>query len=78
MCSIFITFDVVLVTDTAISFPNPSYSAKIPDHLAVGSFVVVLEVEGVDYTENVTFTALEHPSFTFALPYFTVDQTGIW
>jgi hypothetical protein len=41
---------MVFFTDTAISFPNPSYSAKIPDHLAVGSFVVVLEVEGVDYT----------------------------
>lgn len=59
-----------------ISFPNPTYTAKIPDHLAVGSFVVVLEVEGVDYTENVTFTAMEHPSYTFALPYFTVDQSG--
>jgi hypothetical protein len=44
--------------------------------LTVGSFVLVLEVTGVDYTEEVNFTAMQHPSFTYALQYFAVDKIG--
>ncbi|XP_048773613.2 collagen alpha-3(VI) chain-like [Ostrea edulis] len=65
-----------LEDNTVIAFSNSTFSAKIPDHLAVGSFVLVLEVTGVDYTEEVNFTALQHPSFTDSLQYFAVDQIG--
>jgi hypothetical protein len=65
-------------SDTAIGYSNSTFSAKIPDHLAVGSFVLVLEVTGVDYTEEVNFTAMQHPSFTDSLQYFAVDAIGTY
>ncbi|XP_062612581.1 uncharacterized protein LOC134274328, partial [Saccostrea cucullata] len=67
-----------LEENTPMSFNNQNQSAEIPDHLAVGDFVMVLEAEGVDYAEDVTFTVMEHPNpaFNYSPQYFVVDGIG--
>ncbi|XP_062585907.1 protocadherin-15-like, partial [Saccostrea cucullata] len=59
---------------TIISFNNPNQSAEIPDHLPPGSFVMVLEVGGADYAENVTYTVMQHPSSNSSAEFFVVDE----
>ncbi|XP_062596001.1 uncharacterized protein LOC134257392 [Saccostrea cucullata] len=63
-----------LEDNTIISFNNPNQSAEIPDHLPPGSFVMVLEVGGADYAENVTYTVMQHPSSTSSAAFFVVDE----
>ncbi|XP_065930762.1 collagen alpha-3(VI) chain isoform X1 [Magallana gigas] len=65
-----------LEDNEAIAFPTPTISAKIPDHLAVGSFVTLLEPDGADYAEVVNYTALQHPSYPNSLEFFTVGETS--
>nr|XP_034303094.1 collagen alpha-3(VI) chain-like [Crassostrea gigas] len=64
-----------LEDNTAISFPTSTLSAKIPDHLPVGSFVTLLEPNGADYAEVVNYTATQYQSYTNSMEYFAVGET---
>uniref|UniRef100_A0A8W8KLL6 Uncharacterized protein n=1 Tax=Magallana gigas TaxID=29159 RepID=A0A8W8KLL6_MAGGI len=65
-----------LEDNEAIAFPTSTLSAKIPDHLPVGSFVTLLEPDGADYAEVVNYTVLQHPSYPNSMEYFNVGETS--
>ena len=67
-----------LLQDEAISFSTSTISTKIPDHLPVGSFVMLLEPDGADYAEIVNYTVIPHSSYPTATDYFSVGvNSGI-
>nr|XP_034303093.1 collagen alpha-3(VI) chain isoform X2 [Crassostrea gigas] len=65
-----------LEDNEAISFPTTTLSAKIPDHLPVGSFVTLLEPDGADYAEVVNYTVLQLSSYPNSMEYFNVGETS--
>ncbi|XP_078326552.1 collagen alpha-3(VI) chain-like [Crassostrea virginica] len=61
-----------LEDNEAISFSTSTISTKIPDHLPIGSFVMLLEPDGADYAEIVNYTVIPHSSYPNAINYFSV------
>ena len=65
-----------LLQDEAISFSTSTISTKIPDHLSIGSFVMLLEPDGADYAEIVNYTVSPHPTYPSSTEYFSVGETS--